>query len=77
VRAADQAALIAALQAAGLAARPGAAGVVLVEGELAVVGRAAFAAGIALTELRSAEGTGLEDMFLSLTADTQREGVAA
>jgi len=34
-------------------------------------------AGIALTELRSAEGAGLEDMFLSLTADTQREGVAA
>jgi ABC-2 type transport system ATP-binding protein len=37
----------------------------------------ALTAGIALTELRSAEGTGLEDMFLSLTADTQREGVAA
>ena len=37
----------------------------------------ALTAGIALTELRSAEGAGLEDMFLSLTADTQREGVAA
>ena len=33
--------------------------------------------GVALTELRSAEGAGLEDMFLSLTAETQREGVAA
>jgi ABC-2 type transport system ATP-binding protein len=32
----------------------------------------AFTAGIALTELRPAEG-GLEDMFLELTADTQRE----
>ena len=32
----------------------------------------AFAAGIALTELRTAYG-GLEDMFLELTADTQRE----
>jgi ABC-2 type transport system ATP-binding protein len=41
------------------------------------VGAVALAAGIALTELRSAEGAGLEDMFLSLTADTQREGVAA
>ncbi|MGH8828594.1 MAG: ABC transporter ATP-binding protein [Jiangellaceae bacterium] len=41
------------------------------------VGAVALTAGIALTELRSAEGTGLEDMFLSLTADTQREGVAA
>ena len=29
--------------------------------------------GIALTELRPAEGAGLEDMFLSLTADTQRD----
>jgi ABC-2 type transport system ATP-binding protein len=73
VRAADQAALVAALQAAGLAARPGAAGVVLVEGELGVVGRAAFAAGIALTELRAADGAGLEEMFLSLTAETQRD----
>ncbi|GAB4013337.1 ABC transporter ATP-binding protein [Nocardioides ultimimeridianus] len=73
VRAADQAALVAALQAAGLTARPGAAGVVLVEGELAVVGRAAFAAGIALTELRAADGAGLEEMFLSLTAETQRD----
>ncbi|HJQ05062.1 MAG TPA: ABC transporter ATP-binding protein [Nocardioides sp.] len=73
VRAADQAALVAALQTAGLKARPGAAGVVLAEGELAVVGRAAFAAGIALTELRAADGAGLEEMFLSLTAETQRD----
>ena len=36
------------------------------------VGQAAFAAGIALTELRTADG-GLEDMFLELTTDTQRE----
>jgi ABC-2 type transport system ATP-binding protein len=41
------------------------------------VGAVALTAGIALTELRSAESAGLEDMFLSLTADTQREGVAA
>ena len=36
------------------------------------VGRAALAAGVPLTELRAAE-SGLEDMFLQLTADTQRE----
>ena len=36
-----------------------------------------LAAGVALTELRGADGAGLEDMFLELTADTQREGVAA
>ncbi|GAB3867777.1 ATP-binding cassette domain-containing protein [Nocardioides maradonensis] len=73
VRAADQAALVAALQTAGVKARPGAAGVVLAEGELAAVGRAAFEAGIALTELRAADGAGLEEMFLSLTAETQRD----
>jgi len=37
------------------------------------VGQVAAAAGIALTELRSADGAGLEEMFLALTADTQRE----
>jgi len=42
-----------------------------------VVGQVALAAGVALTELRSAEGAGLEEMFLELTADTQREGAAA
>ncbi|GAA4398319.1 ATP-binding cassette domain-containing protein [Ornithinibacter aureus] len=41
------------------------------------VGQAALAAGVALTELRGADGAGLEDMFLELTADTQREGAAA
>jgi ABC-2 type transport system ATP-binding protein len=41
-----------------------------------LVGRVALAAGVALTELRTADG-GLEDMFLELTADTQREGKAA
>ncbi len=42
-----------------------------------LVGKVAHAAGIALTELRAADGAGLEEMFLELTADTQREGVAA
>ncbi|MCL2612613.1 MAG: ATP-binding cassette domain-containing protein [Nocardioidaceae bacterium] len=73
VRAADPAALLAALQAAGLKARAGAAGVVLAEAELPVVGRAAFDAGIALTELRAADGAGLEEMFLALTAESQRD----
>jgi hypothetical protein len=36
------------------------------------IGGAALAAEVALTELRPAEG-GLEDMFLELTADTQRD----
>jgi ABC-2 type transport system ATP-binding protein len=37
------------------------------------VGEIALAARVALVELRSAQTTGLEDMFLELTATTQRE----
>ncbi|MGB7447536.1 MAG: ATP-binding cassette domain-containing protein [Ornithinimicrobium sp.] len=42
-----------------------------------VVGRLALRAGVPLTELGAADGAGLEEMFLELTADTAREGVAA
>ena len=42
-----------------------------------LVGKVAHAAGVPLLELRPAEGAGLEEMFLELTADTQREGAAA
>jgi ABC-2 type transport system ATP-binding protein len=48
-----------------------------VDADADVVGQVALAAGVALTELRAADGAGLEEMFLELTADTQREGVAA
>ena len=41
------------------------------------VGRLALAAGVPLTELRPADGAGLEEMFLELTADNAREEVAA
>ena len=41
------------------------------------VGRHAAAAGVALLDLRPAEGAGLEEMFLELTAQTQREGAVA
>ncbi|WP_343065163.1 ABC transporter ATP-binding protein [Nocardioides mesophilus] len=37
------------------------------------VGHVAWTAGVALTELRAADGAGLEEMFLTLTADTQRD----
>jgi ABC-2 type transport system ATP-binding protein len=40
------------------------------------VGQVALRAGVALTELRPAD-SGLEDMFLQVTADTSREGKAA
>jgi ABC-2 type transport system ATP-binding protein len=42
-----------------------------------LVGRVALGAGVPLTELRAGDGAGLEDMFLELTSDTQREGAAA
>jgi ABC-2 type transport system ATP-binding protein len=42
-----------------------------------LVGKVAHAAGVPLLELRPADGAGLEEMFLELTADTQREGVPA
>lgn len=44
-----------------------------VEGEPADVGLAAHAADVPLARLAPADGAGLEDMFLQLTADTQRE----
>jgi ABC-2 type transport system ATP-binding protein len=70
-----------ALTAAGLSVAPsGATGspdVLRVEAQPDVVGRIAHLAGAPLTELRAAEGAGLEEMFLELTADTQREGAVA
>jgi ABC-2 type transport system ATP-binding protein len=66
-----------ALEQAGIPSTLASDGSVRTDADPALVGVVALDAGIALTELRSAEGAGLEDMFLSLTADTQREGVAA
>ena len=71
-RAADTAALRLALHAAGIDTTVSDEGAVATPAEPAHVGHVAHAAGIALTELRTADG-GLEDMFLELTADTQRE----
>ena len=42
-----------------------------------LIGKIALQAGVPLLELRSADGAGLEEMFLELTSDTQREGAAA
>ena len=43
------------------------------DAEAELVGKVALAAGVPLMELRPADGAGLEEMFLELTADTQRE----
>jgi ABC-2 type transport system ATP-binding protein len=47
-----------------------------VEADTDLVGRLALAAGVPLTELRAGDGAGLEEMFLELTADTQREDIS-
>ncbi|MDX6299118.1 MAG: type transport system ATP-binding protein, partial [Nocardioidaceae bacterium] len=44
-----------------------------VEADAELIGKVALAAGVPLTELRAADGAGLEEMFLELTADTSRE----
>jgi ABC-2 type transport system ATP-binding protein len=66
-----------ALEVAGLEATVAPDGAVLTPAEAERVGEVAHAAGIPLVELRSADSAGLEEMFLELTADTQREGAAA
>jgi ABC-2 type transport system ATP-binding protein len=68
----DPAVLAAALTEAGHSAEQ-ALGGVRTDADPAAVGRVALAAGVPLTELRPADGAGLEEMFLELTADTQRE----
>ena len=74
-RSLDDAALVAALEAAGHAAAATASGVV-VEAEPVDVARIALAAGIVVTDLRPHGAQGLEDLFLRLTADDAREGAA-
>jgi ABC-2 type transport system ATP-binding protein len=65
--------LTAALAEAGIKAVPSGDGGFRAEVDPIVVGRAAAAAGVVLAELRPAEGAGLEEMFLELTADDARE----
>ena len=76
-RASDAVALAAAVERAGHSVTVAADGSIHTEATTEQVGEAALAAGLALTELRAADGAGLEEMFLELTADTQREGAAA
>ena len=71
-RADDTSALARVVTAAGLTVTASNGGV-LIEADSATVGRAAFDAGIVLTELRAADGAGLEEMFLELTAQSQRD----
>ena len=75
VKAPDASALANALTAAGLQTSPSGDGGLRTEATPEEVGQAAAKAGVALVELRPAEGAGLEEMFLELTGDTQREAL--
>jgi ABC-2 type transport system ATP-binding protein len=77
VRSADLSQLAQALVSSGLAASRNGDGALHTDSDAALVGKVAQEAGIALTELRAAEGAGLEEMFLELTSASQREGVPA
>jgi ABC-2 type transport system ATP-binding protein len=74
VRGADTAALESALDTAGLTFSAERDGGFVVEATTEQVGKAALVGGVVLTELRTG-GSGLEDMFLELTADDAREEV--
>jgi len=77
VRSAAPTTLAHALEIAGIANTVSPDGSVRTNADPERVGQVALAAGVALTELRSADGAGLEEMFLELTAESQREGAAA
>jgi ABC-2 type transport system ATP-binding protein len=76
VRATEPESLVAALTRHGIACT-GTDGALRVDAEAAQVARIALEERIVLTGLSAADGGGLEDLFLQLTADTQREGVAS
>ena len=76
VRARDIETLEQALCDSGLVTTRTSDGALHTDADPTVVGLVARESGLALSELRTADG-GLEEMFLALTADTQREGEAA
>ncbi len=75
VRGLDDTALAGALTAAGIEHTPLPKGGFVTEVTAEQVGRAAAERSVVLLELRTADGAGLEDMFLTLTADDAREDV--
>ncbi len=77
VRSTERDRLAVALAASGIHHTPVDDDTLRTEADPELVGKVALQAGIALRELRPADGAGLEEMFLELTADTQREGLVA
>ncbi|MEP6799062.1 MAG: ATP-binding cassette domain-containing protein [Lapillicoccus sp.] len=77
VTALDREGLLVALQRAGHDAEIAASGSVHTAATTEAVGRVALDARLVLTELRGADGAGLEEMFLELTSSDSREGAVA
>ncbi|MGB5952025.1 MAG: ATP-binding cassette domain-containing protein [Ornithinimicrobium sp.] len=77
VRTPQRSALAAALTDAEIAYTPMSENGLRVDASAAQVGEISLRAHVSLTELGTADGAGLEEMFLELTAETAREGVAA
>ena len=73
VRTGDRDRVAAALTASGISSSAVGADGLLAHADAEQVGKVVFAAGVQVTELRPADSGGLEDIFLELTAQTQRE----
>jgi ABC-2 type transport system ATP-binding protein len=76
LRALDRDVIARALLESGISSTTVGADGLLAQAETAQVGTIAFAAGVPLLELRPADGAGLEEMFLELTAETQRDATS-
>ncbi len=77
VRGLEPVALSRCLDAGGLAYRTAADGAYVVQAGREQIAQLAAQHGVVITELRGADGAGLEDMFLQLTAVDAREKVTA
>ena len=76
VRSADVTSLRSALAELGISTNVSEDGALHTDVDTTLVGKVALEAGVALTELKTADA-GLEDMFLELTATSQRDGASA
>jgi ABC-2 type transport system ATP-binding protein len=73
VRAFERETIARALADSGITSSPVGDDGLLAHADTELVGKIAFAAGVPVVELRPADGAGLEEMFLELTAETQRD----
>ena len=73
VRTSERDRVAAALTASGISSSAVGADGLLAHAEAEQVGKVVFAVGVQVTELRPADSGGLEEIFLELTAQTQRE----